>query len=62
MHTKVVIYDVQGRQVETLLNEYHMTAGSHSLKWNAATFASGIYFIRIQTPIGSDVRKAYLIK
>ncbi len=62
MHTKVVIYDVQGRQVETLLNEYNMTAGSHSLKWNAATFASGIYFVRIETPIGSDVRKAYLIK
>jgi len=39
-----------------------MTAGSHSLKWNAATFASGIYFVRIETPIGSDVRKAYLIK
>ena len=62
MPTQIMVFDVQGRLVETLLNNDHMTAGHHILKWNAESFASGIYFIRIQTPIGSDVRKAYLIK
>ena len=62
MPTQIMVFDVQGSLVETLLNNDHMTAGHHILKWNAESFASGIYFIRIQTPIGSDVRKAYLIK
>jgi hypothetical protein len=62
MPTQIMVFDVQGRLVETLLNNDHMTAGHHILKWNAESFASGIYFIRIQTPISSDVRKAYLIK
>jgi hypothetical protein len=56
---KLWFFDVQGRLVETLLNNDHMTAGHHILKWNAESFASGIYFIRIQTPISSDVLKAY---
>jgi hypothetical protein len=62
MPTQIMVFDVQGSLVETLLNNDHMTAGHHILKWNAESFASGIYFIRIQTPISSDVRKAYLIK
>jgi len=62
MQTQIIIYDVQGRRVETLLNNENMTAGHHVLKWNAESFSSGIYFISIQTQMGSDVRKAYLIK
>ncbi len=62
MSTQIKVYDVQGRLVETLVNNDHMTAGHHVVKWNAESFSSGIYFIRIQTQMGSDVRKAYLIK
>lgn len=62
MSAKVVIYDLQGREVETLLDRRSMTAGSHSLNWNASAFASGIYFVRIETTSGTDVRKAYLVK
>jgi len=62
MSTQILVYDVQGRLVETLLNNDHMTAGSHIINWNAESFASGIYFVRIETPDGTDVRKAYLIK
>ena len=62
MSIQVLIYDVKGRLVETLLNNDHMTAGSHVIKWNAETFASGIYFVRVQTPLGANVRKAYLVK
>ncbi len=62
MSTQIKVYDVQGRLIETLVNNDHMTAGHHVVKWNAESFSSGIYFIRIQTQIGSDVRKAYLIK
>ncbi|HIA91332.1 MAG TPA: T9SS type A sorting domain-containing protein [Candidatus Marinimicrobia bacterium] len=62
MSIQILIYDIQGRIVETLLNNDHMTAGSHVIKWNAETFASGIYFVRVQTPLGANVRKAYLVK
>jgi len=62
MSIQILIYDIQGRLVETLLNNDHMTAGSHVIKWNAETFASGIYFVRVQTPLGANIRKAYLVK
>ncbi len=41
----LVVYDVLGRQVAELANGYHK-AGNHSVTWNAAVQASGIYFAR----------------
>jgi len=62
MSAKVAVYDLKGREVDILLNKQTMASGSHSLHWNASAFASGIYFIRIETPAGTDIRKAYLVK
>ncbi len=62
MDTRIQVFDIQGRHVATLLNENHMVAGNHIINWNANDFASGVYFIQIQTSAGVDVRKAYLVK
>jgi hypothetical protein len=40
------IYDILGREVETLVNEVKQ-AGSYSVRWNALGMPSGVYFYRL---------------
>jgi hypothetical protein len=40
---KLVIYDIQGKSVETLIDK-ELKAGSYSADWNASNYASGVYF------------------
>ena len=40
------VYDVLGRKVDTILNEYR-NIGHHKLQWNASDMSSGIYFVRM---------------
>lgn len=65
-HVKVEIFDILGRTVVTLLNEY-MTAGDHEVVWdgkNSAghSVATGMYFYRIATETESAARKMLLLK
>lgn len=55
------IYDINGRHAETLLSSV-LPAGEHVISWNAASRASGIYFLRLEA--GGQVRtnKVLLIK
>ncbi len=41
--TSLVIYDLYGRPVETLVNEEPLPAGVYTRPWNALNFPSGIY-------------------
>jgi len=43
----LVIYDVLGREVETLVDEMKKP-GSYSVLWNGADFTSGVYFYQIK--------------
>ncbi len=60
-HVQLKIYDVLGNEVETLI-ESELTAGTHSVEWNAKRFASGIYFCRIYAGSYSSIRKMMLVK
>tara|TARA_Y100001980_G_C14554108_1_gene340250 strand:+ start:1158 stop:3866 length:2709 start_codon:yes stop_codon:yes gene_type:complete len=42
----LIVYDVKGRVIETLLNK-ELTPGSHKIKWHASTNASSIYFVQL---------------
>jgi cytochrome c peroxidase len=44
----VAVYDVSGRLVETLLDEWR-DAGRHGLDWSGERLASGLYFVRLRT-------------
>ncbi|HWA06537.1 MAG TPA: T9SS type A sorting domain-containing protein, partial [Ignavibacteria bacterium] len=63
---KLSVFDITGSKVSSLLNE-NMTAGNHSVSFNAAGLASGVYFYRIDVN-GSegikftDSRKMILVK
>jgi hypothetical protein len=50
------VYDVSGRLVARLRQET-MPAGSHTLRWDAASVSSGIYFLKIAAGPWVETRK-----
>jgi len=52
------VYDASGALVETLV-DCAVESGEHSFSWDGAP---GVYFIGLETPVGSCVRKAVLIR
>lgn len=60
-NVKIVIYDIVGKQVATIVNGYY-SQGSYSVDWNANSFASGVYFYRIEAKNFNMVKKMVLIK
>ena len=58
---KIVIYDVSGKEVETLVNE-KQNQGTYKVNWNASNYPSGIYFCRMSTDTQSETAKMILIK
>jgi hypothetical protein len=57
----IIIYDVLGREVRTIVNE-ERTAGNYSVQFNAGNLASGIYFYRIQAGSFVQTKKLILLK
>lgn len=57
----VKVYDISGKLVKTLLNNY-MLSGSHSIDFNGEGLASGIYLYEFKTEGFSDTKKMMLIK
>jgi hypothetical protein len=63
---ELAIYNVLGRKVRTLVDEYY-PAGEHEVEWNGRfdddnTAESGVYFYRISTDTFTNVRKMTLLK
>lgn len=61
---KLVIYDILGREIKTLVNELKQT-GKYTVEFNGTQYASGVYFYRIQVEGGRSftaVKKMVLIK
>ncbi|MCE1164519.1 MAG: S8 family peptidase [Bacteroidetes bacterium] len=55
------IYDVLGREVRTLVDEVKQ-AGNYSVDFNAAEFASGVYFYKLQSGDFSEIKRMILVK
>jgi photosystem II stability/assembly factor-like uncharacterized protein len=58
---KIVVYDILGRAIETLVNQ-QLQPGTYEVNWNAANYPSGVYFYRIQSAEYLSVKKMVLIK
>lgn len=58
---KLSVYDVSGREVETLVNK-EQSAGIYEINFSASTLTSGIYFYKLQTGNFSEVKKMILLK
>ncbi|MCL6495592.1 MAG: S8 family peptidase [Ignavibacterium sp.] len=55
------VYDVLGREVATLVDEYR-EAGSYEIEFDATNLSSGMYIYRLQSGSYSDVKKMILSK
>ena len=43
---KITIYDILGREIQELYNDYQRT-GKHTVLWDGSDYSSGIYFCKI---------------
>lgn len=59
-HINLVVYDMLGREVATLVNETK-DAGIHSVQWNASDVASGVYLYQLQAGEYKEIRKMVLL-
>jgi len=55
------IYDLLGREVATLVDEYK-PAGSYEVEFDASDLSSGVYFYRLQAGEFADTKKLILMK
>ena len=65
-NVSLIIYDILGRNVRTLLNEQH-NAGSYSVEWDGKNadgllVTSGIYFYRLEADQFAITKKMVLLK
>ena len=63
----LVIYDLLGREVKTLVTEYKKQAGKYTASWNATDnqgrrVSAGIYLYRIHSGNFIDARKLVILK
>jgi hypothetical protein len=58
---KINIYGVDGKKLTQLVNSYY-SPGEHEVKWNAASFPSGVYFISYESGNFKEIKKAILSK
>ena len=55
------VFDIIGKEVASLVNGM-VTAGSHSVNFNASKLSSGVYFYRIESGNFVDTKKMFLLK
>lgn len=60
-NVKIIIYDLLGRQVQVLTDEYRF-AGSYEVRFDASALSSGMYFYRLRAGSFTDIKKMVLIK
>ena len=60
-HTTLVVYDVTGREVAALVDGVQQS-GVHSVRFDGAGLASGVYFYRLQSGDFTRTAKMVLLK
>lgn len=61
-NTKLIVYDILGREVATLVNQ-NLQPGNHEVNFDASTLSSGMYFYKLD--VGSEfssIKKMLLVK
>jgi enterochelin esterase family protein len=59
--TILKVYDLLGREVETLVNEV-LNPGTYTVKWDASKYSSGMYLYRLQTGSYSVTKKLVMVR
>lgn len=58
---KLVVYDIMGREVKTLVSE-NLKPGVYLADWDASLAASGVYFYKLMTDDYTETKRMVLIK
>jgi Secretion system C-terminal sorting domain len=58
----LIVYNILGQKVMTLVNNETLSAGIHSVPFNGINLASGTYIYRLQTDKYVQIRKMILLK
>lgn len=58
---RLQVFDLQGRLVQTLVDK-SVSAGEHSIVFDASSLSSGMYLYRLETPYGTSSKTMTLIK
>lgn len=61
-HVTLVVFDVTGRLIRTLLNNEQKIADYYTVEFDGSNLASGIYFYRLMTETDVVTKKMLLIK
>jgi hypothetical protein len=60
-HVRITVYDRLGREVSNLVDE-NQSVGEHTIRFDASSLPSGIYFYRIKTTEKTEVKKMVFAK
>jgi len=61
-HVTLQVFDVNGREVATLVDNEVLTAGQHARRWEAKKAASGVYFYQIIAGDFQETKKMILMR
>lgn len=60
-NVKLLIYDILGREVKTLVNETAQP-GTYEVLFDGSNLASGTYFMKLEAGTFTDIKKIVLVK
>ena len=60
-YVKLIVYDVLGREIKTLVNE-KLNAGRYEVSWPGRVYPSGVYFYKMVTDDYVSVKRMVLLK
>lgn len=60
-HVTLEVYNLTGQRVATLVNSDQAT-GTHTVRWDASQYASGVYMYRLTAGEFTETKKMLLIK
>jgi len=60
-NVSIDVFNVAGQKVDTIADQF-MSAGNHSVTWNASEFSAGVYFYAVKTGDFSRTMKMTLLK
>jgi hypothetical protein len=58
---KLIIYDILGREIATIVNE-QLKPGSYEIEWDGSQYSSGIYLYKLISGDFTESKKMVLIK
>ena len=60
-HISISVHDIQGKEIEKIVNEFK-ESGNYNITWSPNSLPSGVYFVKMNSLEGIQVKKILLLK